>query len=70
LKFLQISIHRDIFDFKICKVMLHLPELAEVGTRGFARGIEDGAASLPGRPIDSDRVTDRPTGYATVGLKT
>ncbi len=25
--------------------MLHLPELAEVGTRGFARGTEDGAAT-------------------------
>ncbi len=49
--------------------MLHLPELAEVGTRGFARGTEDGAETLPALPIDSDRVTDGPTGHATVGLK-
>jgi hypothetical protein len=34
--------------------MLHLPELAEVGTRGFARGTEDGAATFSARPIDSD----------------
>ncbi len=49
--------------------MLNLPELAEVGTRGFERGTEDGTAMLPALPIDSDRVTDGPTGHATVGLK-
>jgi hypothetical protein len=49
--------------------MLHLPELAEVGTRGFARGTEDGAATLPARSIDSVRVIDGPTGHVTVGLK-
>jgi hypothetical protein len=35
-------------------MMLHLPEFAEVGTRDFARGIEDGAATFSARPIDSD----------------
>ena len=34
--------------------MLHLPELAEVGTLGFARGTEGGAATFSARPIDSD----------------
>ena len=34
--------------------MLHLPEPAEVGTLGFARGTEDGAATFSARPIDSD----------------
>ena len=47
--------------------MLHLPELAEVGTRGFARGTEDGP-TLPALPIESDRVTNWPTGHGTVGL--
>ena len=34
--------------------MLHLPELAEVGTLGFARGTEGGAATFSARPNDSD----------------
>ncbi len=34
--------------------MLHLLELAEVGTLGFARGTEGGAATFPARPIDAD----------------
>ena len=34
--------------------MLHLPELAEVGTLGFARGTEGGTATFSARPIDSD----------------
>ncbi len=49
--------------------MLHLPELAAVGTRGFARGTEGGAATLPAWSIYSDRAANGPTCSANVGLK-